>query len=60
MTAMRVEAASQISVNENCGLTSALHLIAAVEVIGCCQAASDPKATFKLSCRDLSPVPDIA
>ncbi len=34
MTAMRAEAAGQISVSENCGLTSALHPIAAVRVVG--------------------------
>jgi len=40
---MRAEAASQISVSENRGLTSALHPIAAVRVVGFRQAARDPK-----------------
>ena len=42
---MRAEAASQISVSENRGLTSALHPIAAVRVVGFRQAARDPKQT---------------
>jgi len=42
---MRAEAASQISVSENCGLTSALHPIAAIRVVVFRQAARDPKRT---------------
>ncbi len=46
MIAMRAEAASQISVSENRGLTSALHPIAAVRVVGFRQAARDPERPF--------------
>ena len=42
MPAMRAEAV-HISVSENCGLTTALHPIAAVRVVGFRQAARDPK-----------------
>ena len=42
MTDVRAEAAGQISVSENYGLTSALHPIAAVRGLGFRQAARDP------------------
>ncbi len=45
MPAMRAIAASQTSVSENCGLTSVLHPIAAVRVVGFRQAARDPLPT---------------
>ena len=41
MKAMCAEGAGQISVSVNCGLTSALHPIAAVRVVGFRQAARD-------------------
>ena len=48
MTGIRPEAASQISVSENRGLTSALHPIAAVRVVGFWQAVDDPLPSFKV------------
>jgi len=53
MTAMRAEAAGQISVSENYGLTSALYHIAAVRVVGFRQAARDPKQTFNCSSQNM-------
>ena len=40
---LTLKAASQISVSENCSLTSALHPIAAAHVLGFRRAARDPK-----------------
>ncbi len=46
MPAVRAEAASQISVSVKRDLTSGLHPIAVVRVVGFRQAARDPKEPY--------------